>query len=100
LLRPCEAETRDGTRLGGCVKQYIPQPAGRWGAVFSIDRAAGKPALLLLAVGERQIKATLRSRPRRGPQTASADPAAFPPWSEIQGAFDGHDDLSSTTTPW
>lgn len=30
-LRRCEAEGRDGTRLGGCVKLYIPQPAGQWG---------------------------------------------------------------------
>ena len=52
-LRRCEAEARDGTRLGGCVKHYIPQPDGRWGAVFTIDSAASKPALLLLAVGER-----------------------------------------------
>jgi hypothetical protein len=52
-LRPCDAEARDGTRLGGCVKLYVPQPDGRWGAVFTIDMAASKPALLLLAVGER-----------------------------------------------
>ena len=52
-LRPCDAEARDGTRLGGCVKHYIPQPDGRWGAVFNIDSEAGKPALVLLAVGER-----------------------------------------------
>jgi hypothetical protein len=48
-LRPCDAEARDGTRLGGCAKLYIPQPDGRWGAVFAIDTAASKPALLLLA---------------------------------------------------
>ncbi len=52
-LRPCEAEGRDGTRLPGCVKLYIPQPAGPWGAVFAIDREKTAPALLLLAVGER-----------------------------------------------
>jgi len=52
-LRPCDAEARDGTRLGGCVKLYIPQPDGRWGAVFNIDIQADKPALVLLAVGER-----------------------------------------------
>jgi hypothetical protein len=52
-LRPCEAEARDGTQLGGCVKRYIPQPNGRWGAVFSIDSEASMPALVLLAVGER-----------------------------------------------
>jgi hypothetical protein len=28
-------------------------PTGRWGAVFTIDMTASKPALLLLAVGER-----------------------------------------------
>lgn len=53
LLRPCDAEARDGTRLGGCAKLYIPQPDGQWGAVFTIGAAASKPALLLLAVGER-----------------------------------------------
>jgi hypothetical protein len=52
-LRPCEAEARDGTRLGGCVKHYIPQPDGQWGAVLSVDREASKPALVLVAVGER-----------------------------------------------
>jgi len=40
-------------RLGGCAKHYIPQPEGRWGAVFTMDMYAAKPALLLLAVGER-----------------------------------------------
>ena len=52
-LRPRDAEARDGTRLGGCAKHYIPQPDGRWGAVLTIDMDASKPALLLLAVGER-----------------------------------------------
>jgi hypothetical protein len=52
-LRPCDAEARDGTRLGGCAKLYIPQPDGRCGAVFSIAMAGPKPILLLLAVGER-----------------------------------------------
>lgn len=31
-LRRCEEEGHDGTRLGGCVKFYIPRPAGQWGA--------------------------------------------------------------------
>jgi hypothetical protein len=30
LLRPCEAEARDGTCLPGCMKLYVPAPAGRW----------------------------------------------------------------------
>jgi hypothetical protein len=33
-LRRCEEEGRDGTRLGGCLKLYIPQPAGQWGTVL------------------------------------------------------------------
>ena len=35
------------------MKLYIPQPAGQWGAVLSADREAKKPALVLVAVGER-----------------------------------------------
>jgi hypothetical protein len=49
----CEGEGRDGTRLGGCVKFYLPRPAGRWGAVLAGDEEATKPALVLVAVGER-----------------------------------------------
>jgi hypothetical protein len=52
LLR-CEEEGRDGTRLGGCVKCRLPQPDGQWGAVLAADEEASKPALVLLAVGER-----------------------------------------------
>lgn len=52
-LRRCEDEGRDGTRLGGCVKFYIPPPTGRWGAVLTVDEDAARPALVLLAVGER-----------------------------------------------
>jgi hypothetical protein len=52
-LRRCEEEGRDGTRLGGCVKLYIPQPSGRWGGVLTADMDADKPVLLLIAVGER-----------------------------------------------
>jgi len=52
-LRRCEEEGQDGTRLKGCVKLYIPQPAGQWGAVLSGDQEAKKPALVLLAVGLR-----------------------------------------------
>jgi hypothetical protein len=52
-LRRCEAEGHDGTRLGGCVKFYIPRPAGRWGAVLAGDEEAAKPTLVLIALGER-----------------------------------------------
>jgi hypothetical protein len=52
-LKQCDAEARDGTRLPGCVKLYIPQPAGQWGAVLLGGIADGKPTLFLLAVGGR-----------------------------------------------
>lgn len=52
LLR-CQEEVRDGTHLGGCVKFYIPRPVGPWGAVLTGDEEVAKPALVLLAVGER-----------------------------------------------
>jgi hypothetical protein len=52
-LRRCEEEGYDGTHLGGCVKFYIPRPAGRWGAVLAGDEEATKPALVLIAIGER-----------------------------------------------
>ena len=55
-LRPCEKEGHDGTRLPGCVKLYIPQPDGQWGAVFAGEEEDSKPALVLLAVGERHPK--------------------------------------------
>lgn len=52
-LKRCDAEARDGTRLPGCVKLYIPQPAGQWGAVFLGGAVNESPMLFLLAVGER-----------------------------------------------
>ncbi|HXB63425.1 MAG TPA: hypothetical protein VNV42_00980 [Solirubrobacteraceae bacterium] len=33
-LRSCEAEGHDGTRLGGCVKTYVPWPSGHFGLVM------------------------------------------------------------------
>lgn len=52
-LKRCEDQARDGTELKGCVKLYIPPPAGRWGAVFAAEKLCSRPALVLLAVGER-----------------------------------------------
>jgi hypothetical protein len=53
-LRACEAEGRDGTRLGGCVKTYLPQPDGDWGMVFTGDvDATGAPVLVYVAFGSR-----------------------------------------------
>ena len=59
-LKQCDAEARDGTQLAGCVKLYIPRPAGQWGAVFLGGFADNKPALFLLAAGERHPNAPWR----------------------------------------
>jgi hypothetical protein len=52
-LKRCQDEGRDGTRLPGCVKFYVPQPDGKWGAVLTADTRSKTPTLLLLAAGER-----------------------------------------------
>lgn len=53
-LMACQAEGRDGTRLGGCVKTYIPWPDGRFGAVFVPAKHPSRPlALRVLAFGIR-----------------------------------------------
>jgi hypothetical protein len=52
-LKACEPEGRDGTSLPDCVKAYLPQPNGRFGMVFTIDREGDEPALLFLAFGVR-----------------------------------------------
>lgn len=53
-LIACEPEARDGIRLPGCVKTYLPQPDGDWGMVFAGDvDDAGAPVLVCLAFGRR-----------------------------------------------
>lgn len=53
-LRACQAEGRDGTRLSGCVKTYIPWPDGRFGAVFAPVAHPKRPmALRVFAFGVR-----------------------------------------------
>ncbi|MHB1537546.1 MAG: hypothetical protein ACYCUM_11125 [Solirubrobacteraceae bacterium] len=59
-LKRCEEEARDGTSLPGCVKMYIPQPDGQWGAVFLGTTVNGTLTLILLAVGERHPTVTWR----------------------------------------
>ena len=53
-LKGCEAEGRDGARLPGCAKIYIPEPVGPWGMVFELriddDR---RPYMACLAFGAR-----------------------------------------------
>ena len=52
-LMRCQPEGRDGTSLPGCVKMYIPQPDGPWGAVLTGDKLAASPTLVLVAAGRR-----------------------------------------------
>jgi hypothetical protein len=35
-LRACQDQHRSGTSLPGCVKVYVPEPAGAWRIVFQI----------------------------------------------------------------
>ncbi len=51
-LRRCQPEGRDGTRLPGCVKLYVPDWTGPWRIVFRGARPAGRPTLAALAFGE------------------------------------------------
>lgn len=57
-LMACEAEGRDGTRLGGCVKTYVPWPNGRFGAVMVAVSHPERP------IGLRVIAFGVRHQPR------------------------------------
>jgi hypothetical protein len=53
-LMVCQAEGRDGTSLGGCIKTYIPWPDGRFGAVFIAATHPDRPLILrVIAFGVR-----------------------------------------------
>jgi len=53
-LKRCQAESRDGTRLGGCVKTYVPWPDGRYGLVLiAIEHPTRPWALRAIALGVR-----------------------------------------------
>jgi hypothetical protein len=52
-LLACDEEGRDATRLPGCVKVYLPRPAGMFGMVFAIERQEGRLSLVYLAFGVR-----------------------------------------------
>lgn len=53
-LKACEAEGRDGTRLPGAAKIYIPAPDGHWGMVFQLRIDQDQhPYLACLAFGVR-----------------------------------------------
>jgi hypothetical protein len=60
-LFACDEEARDGTRLPGCVKVYLPPPGGPLGLVFRL--AKGKDERLYLdhlAFGVRHLPAGSR----------------------------------------
>lgn len=62
-LMACQAEGRDGTRLSGCVKTYVPWPDGRFGAVFVAVIHPNRPlALRAIAFGVRHYPRGSRSR--------------------------------------
>jgi hypothetical protein len=53
-LKRCQAEGRDGTRLAGFVKTYVPWPTGPWGIVFRAGEDPKQPyALYTSAYGRR-----------------------------------------------
>jgi hypothetical protein len=54
LLKPCEAESADGTQLEGCAKIYLPPPTGLHGMVLRFAREAdGRLTLAYAAFGLR-----------------------------------------------
>lgn len=53
LLRRCDSEGRDGTKLPACFKVYLPAPSGKFGMVFRFVRDADGLALRYLAFGVR-----------------------------------------------
>jgi hypothetical protein len=53
-LRRCDGEGRDGTRLEGCVKTYVPWPTGRFGLVMlAVSHPTRSLALRAFAYGVR-----------------------------------------------
>ena len=52
-LHPCQPEGRDGSRLPGCLKLYIPPPTGPWGIVLRLAKDQHGTLLAALAFGPR-----------------------------------------------
>lgn len=53
-LRRCDAEGRDGTRLPGCLKTYVPWPTGQYGLIMPPGAHPTRPlALYAFAFGVR-----------------------------------------------
>jgi hypothetical protein len=75
-LKRCEAEGRDGTRLAGCLKTYVPWPTGRFGLVMLPVTHPSRPlALRAFAFGVRHpaaLKPSVYEIADRRRNTASA----------------------------
>lgn len=52
-LIACQEDAPDGTSLRGCVKVYLPPPAGKFGIVFAVRRQQGRLVLVCVAFGTR-----------------------------------------------
>lgn len=52
-LRKCEAEGPEGNQLPGCLKVYLPPPAGRFGMVFQLEIVNSRAQLRYIAFGVR-----------------------------------------------
>jgi len=61
-VRRCDPEARDGTRLPGCAKTYVPWGEDKWGLVFAGARHPTRPfALRAFAYGVRHPMGTTPS---------------------------------------
>jgi hypothetical protein len=63
VLRRCDPEGRDGTKLPACFKVYLPPPNGKFGMVFRFVRDADGLALRYLAFGVDTTRAVQTRRP-------------------------------------
>jgi len=75
-VKRCDAEGRDATRLGGCLKTYVPWPTGQYGLIMLPAAHPTRPlALYAFAFGVRHPAALKPSvyqiaDKRRGATTA------------------------------
>ncbi|MGH2878809.1 MAG: hypothetical protein ACRDK4_04285 [Solirubrobacteraceae bacterium] len=75
-LKRCDEEGRDGTRLAGCVKTYVPRPTGRFGLVLLPVAHSTKPLpLRAFAYGVRHPAANKPSVYKIADQRHNADSA-------------------------
>jgi hypothetical protein len=66
-LKRCDEEGRDGTRLAGCVKTYVPWPTGRFGLVLLPVAHSTKPLAC-------ELSPTVSATPRRTNRASTKSP--------------------------